>query len=308
LRRLFVTVLAVCWLAAWSTGEARSEVPDKVDLDLLGTALIDNIHARSSGDQPIPAAGGGGAREKSVLRAMLLSALLPGLGEIYAGGTRGYATGAAMAAADAFSLWQYVGNNRNGDDWKDRYRDFANDNYDREGLRVYADTVLAKYSATEGLGFCNHDLPTWDPESCEVYFERAFPSVTQNNDDFYRQIAADDSYIMGWRDWDTAGIESPEAKWTGWTPGQPLPKGLPATTPLREQYQDMRGRADDYYGRSDLYAWVMVIGRVVSVIDSAILVKMRNSDLAGIGTNPRLTLKVNPLGKVNVKLGLKVRF
>ena len=96
--RFWVTVLAACWLAAWFAGEARAEVPDTVDLDLLGGILVDNIHAQGDG-QPIPAAGGGTVQDKSVLRAMLLSALLPGLGEIYAGGTRGYVTGAAMAAA-----------------------------------------------------------------------------------------------------------------------------------------------------------------------------------------------------------------
>ena len=37
-------------------------------------------------------------------------------------------------------------------------------------------------------------------------------------------------------------------------------------------------------------------------------VKMRNCDLAGIGTNPRLSLDVNPVGKLGVKIDLKMRF
>jgi hypothetical protein len=52
----------------------------------------------------------------------------------------------------------------------------------------------------------------------------------------------------------------------------------------------------------------MVIGRVVSIVDSAILVKLRNRDLAGFGGNPRLCFSVNPIGKLDMKLGLKVRF
>jgi hypothetical protein len=35
---------------------------------------------------------------------------------------------------------------------------------------------------------------------------------------------------------------------------------------------------------------------------------MRNCDLAGIGTNPRLSLDVNPVGKLGVKIDLKMRF
>jgi hypothetical protein len=310
-----VILSAACCLAAWFPGQIRAEGPENVDLDLLGGILVSNIHATSGGDEPVSIAGGASAEEKSVLRAMLLSALLPGLGEIYAGGTRGYVTGAAMAATDAFSLWQYVGNSRKGDDWKDRYRDFADTYYDRQRLHDYVLDTLVYYSGID-LGFCNRGSSTRDSVKCEGQIGGAFPIIALDNkgrfmapdDDFYRQIGADDAYVMGWRDWSTEGIESPEVKWTGWTPGRPLPEGLPATTPLRERYQGMRDRADDYYGRSDLYAWVMVIGRVVSVIDTAILVKMRNSDLAGIGTNPRLTLKVKPLGKVDVKLGLKVRF
>jgi hypothetical protein len=70
----------------------------------------------------------------------------------------------------------------------------------------------------------------------------------------------------------------------------------------------MKSEADDYYGNADRYAWVMVIGRVVSMIDAAILVKLRNRDLAAVGDNPRLTFKAGFKGGPNFKVGLKMRF
>ena len=70
----------------------------------------------------------------------------------------------------------------------------------------------------------------------------------------------------------------------------------------------MREEADDFYEKADRYAWIMVIGRVVSMVDAAILVKLRNRDLAGIGSNPRLTFKVNMHGSPDIKVGLKMRF
>jgi hypothetical protein len=70
----------------------------------------------------------------------------------------------------------------------------------------------------------------------------------------------------------------------------------------------MRKDADDYYSKADNFAWIMVIGRVVSMVDAAILVKLRNADLAGLGSNPRLTFDAKLSGNPNFKVALKMRF
>jgi hypothetical protein len=44
------------------------------------------------------------------------------------------------------------------------------------------------------------------------------------------------------------------------------------------------------------------------MIDAAILVKLRNRDLASLGDNPKLTFKAGLNGGPNFKVGLKMRF
>ncbi|MFH1220120.1 MAG: hypothetical protein V1694_06665 [Candidatus Eisenbacteria bacterium] len=297
-------------IACWLTGLAAAGVssgPARSDFNLRAGILINGIDAKDEGDRPVTVGSGGAGREKSVVRGMLLSALLPGLGEIYADGTRGHVSGAVMAATDVFSVWQYFTNNGKGDDWKQDYQRFARAHYDRDSLGAYIRGTIAVYSGTEALGRCRPG-PTYDPVACSVQVDEIFPLSKTNDDDFYLQIGTEDRYIFGWDDWNTEGIENPEVKWTGWNPGDPIPVDFQSRSARRVEYQGMRDHADDFYSKADRYAWVMVIGRVISIVDTAILVKLRNRDLAGVGTNPRLSLKVDLLGRPDFRMAIKVRF
>jgi hypothetical protein len=307
-----VPVWAVaCLLVLGMASQASTEPPGLSGLSLRAGLLVGDVDAPTDDSRTLAGGGTGAPGEKSVVRAMLLSALLPGLGEIYAGGTRGYATGGAMAAVEVFSIWGYVSNNRSGNDEKSRYRTFGNLHYSRDSLYDYVEGVIAPWSGSSELSSCRHStIPpdTYDRDKCLEQLHTSFPLSANGSDDFYQQIGADDRYLMGWDDWQPDSIANHEVKWTGWNPGDPIPDGLPSTTEHRQQYRQMRERADDFYAKSDRFAWVMVIGRVVSMIDTAILVKIRNRDLAGLGTNPRLSLKVDVAAQPRFRVGLKTRF
>jgi hypothetical protein len=306
--RFGFVLLAACWLVGWPGGDTRCEPLPGCDLFVRAGLLVDGISAEGDEDQPVRVGGGAPEPgEKSVVRAMLLSAILPGLGEVYVAGTRGYVTGSVMAATDVFSFWQYLSNNGKGDDEKQKYKQFAAVHYYRERLGAYARDTIAVYSGSDSLGFCRPG-PTHDGEKCTRQIDEHFPLSKQNDNDFYQQIDTDDYYVFGWDDWNTDGIENPETRWTGWNPGDPVPEVFRSRSANRVTFSGMRQHADDFYGKADKYAWVMVIGRVVSIVDSAILVKLRNRDLAGLGGNPRLCLSVDPTGKPDMKLALKVRF
>jgi hypothetical protein len=310
--RMSIVVLgSACLLLVHLAGPAWSGSAPRDDLDLRAGLLIDGITARGDGEQPEFGGAGGAPGEKSVVRAMLLSALLPGLGEIYAGGTRGYAVGGAMAALDALSIWRYVANNGSGDDEKGNYQAFARYHYSRDSLYAYVEAVVAPWSGSAELDKCRHSsVPpdTYDRDACLEQKLSAFPLSPVGSDDYYQQLSGDDRYMMGWDDWDPYVVANHEVYWTGWNPGDPMPEGLPQTTANLEEYRRMRESADDFYSLSERYAWIMVVGRVVSMIDTAILVKIRNRDLAGLGTNPRLTFKADLLGSRSVRVGLKMRF
>jgi hypothetical protein len=276
------------------------------EFDLMVRASIGEITA---GDKPDPVSGIGNTTSvdrKSVARAMVLSAVLPGLGQIYAGGNRGYGVGGAMAALDVFSAWRYYDNNRNGNDMKTEYKAFARDHYDRDRFDTYARDTVAVFSGADAFNDCS-EYGTGSPE-CRSAIEDVFPLSGHDDAAFYEQIGNENQYVFGWDDWDPYGTEHHEDQWIGWQPNSSLPAGIPHTSLHRDHYRGLKQDADDYYGRADRYAWVMVVGRVVSMIDAAILVKLRNRDLAGIGDNPRLTFKAGLNGGPNFKVGVKVRF
>ncbi|MFZ1946043.1 MAG: hypothetical protein WAW06_00685 [bacterium] len=304
----WVLAVAVAWLLLGrSDGSAAPGGPGTPgDLDVMAGALVGSLGAQEGQERPVSITGGGSRSEKSVVRAMLLSALVPGLGEIYAGGRRGQITGAALAATDVFAFWRYMANDRDGDDQRVVYEAFANEHYSGDTLYFYVKNTVAYWSGVDRLKYCRP--PYYDDDSCETLLQREFPLGNEGSDDFYQQIGGDDRYVMGWDDWDPWVIPNHEVKWTGWTPGDPIPEGLPSTTENREEYLGMRQRADDYYGRADKYAWIMVVGRVVSMVDAAVLTKIRNRDLAAVGTNPRLSVRVMVFGRPSVKVGLKMRF
>jgi hypothetical protein len=289
-------------------GQAQSGAAGPANLDLRAGVLVDRIDAQDS-EQPLAGGGSDAALgRKSVVKGMLFSALLPGLGEIYAGGRRGYLTGGAMAAADIFASVQYFTNDGKGDDAKKEYQHFARTYYSVARFRTYVADTVAEKSGCDSLKKCWDEF--YEEEPCYKQITRLFGMAPEGDEEFYRQIGNDERYIMGWDDWDPYGLENHEDQWTEWNcrGATGIPDKLPSTTAHLEQYRSMRREADDFYSKADRYAWVMVIGRVVSMIDAAILVKIRNNDLAGLGGNPRLSFKADLFGRPNFRVALKMRF
>ena len=277
------------------------------DFDLMVKSSIRGItsdgQSGSSRGNDVPVTVG----RKSVARAMILSAVLPGLGQVYAGGRRGYAVGGTMAAVDVLSAWLYYDNNRKGDDKKSEYQDFARDHYDRERYESYVRDTVVPTSGYRDFESCT-DPGSYDSSACWTAIHNVFPLSDQDDAAYYEQIGDEDKCVFGWDDWYPDRPPNHADAWIDWDPYEEFPEGVPRTSDNREIYREMKSEADDFFGKADRYAWVMVIGRVVSMIDAAILVKLRNRDLAAIGDNPRLTFKAGLKGGPNFKVGLKVRF
>jgi hypothetical protein len=277
------------------------------DFKLMVKTSIGRI---SSADQPVPPVTigvPGPSDRKSVARAMILSAVLPGLGQMYAGGTRGYAVGGTMAAVDVFSAWQYYYNNKEGDERKTKYKDFARDHYDRDRFRDYVRDTVVVFSRSDVFDDCM-EPGSYDSPECSTSIHNIFPLSDRDDAAYYEQIGDEDRFLFGWDDWNPYVQPDHEDYWIDWYPYGSLPSGIPRTSKYRDDYSEMKEDADDFYGKADVYAWVMVVNRVVSMVDAAILVKLRNRDLAAIGDNPRLTFKAGLDGGPNFRVGLKMRF
>jgi hypothetical protein len=245
--------------------------------------------------------------KKSVARAMLLSAVLPGLGQIYAGGQRGVISGGAMAATDVFSIWRYFANNSKGDDKKSEYEDWSRDHFSRDRFERYVRDTVVVFSGYEEFDICT-DGSIYDSAACWENIDMVFPLSETGSGAYYEQLGIDDRFVFGWDDWDPYGIENHEDLWVDWDPFGELPASLPRTATSRQVYQQIRSDAEDFYGKADRWAWIMVIGRVVSMVDAAILVKVRNRDITGFGGNPRLSFTPKFGRDPGFKITLKLRF
>jgi hypothetical protein len=272
-----------------------------------GTPDLRGLEGPGESDEPVTETSTEDTEKKSVARAMILSAVLPGLGQIYAGGQRGVITGGAMAATDVFTIWRYFANNSKGDDKKSEYEEWARDHYSRDRFERYVRDTVVVFSGYEDFGFCT-DGSIYDSAACWEKIDMVFPLSETRSGAYYEQLDIDNRFVFGWDDWDPYGIENHEDLWVDWDPFGELPSGIPQTTANRQVYQQIRREAEDFYGKADRWAWIMVIGRVVSMVDAAILVKVRNRDVTGFGGNPRLSFQPRFGKDPGFRVSLKMRF
>ena len=250
-------------------------------------------------------------KPKSPLGAMLLSALVPGLGEVYVGGRRGYITGSVLIGIDALSIYKIYDLNKQGDDARDIYRAYADRWYDVDRFEAYVwDTIaVANKDLSEVCDYDDGKNPSYDPGECRRLLNLYFP--LSGGDDFYEQIDVEDRFAFGWKDWEHDGAYVPI--WNGqepwnWTPDAAIPADVFTDTPHRLQYRTLRDEANNLYSSADKYAWIMVIGRVVSMVDAVILARVHNSQIASLASRMNLSFQVKSITKPDVRLGVKMRF
>jgi hypothetical protein len=303
LQRCCITVMVMA-LVFFTTGQGICDDSPGVVPEV---PALHSLETPAQPDQPVSEGSGESVERKSVARAMILSAVLPGLGQIYAGGRRGVISGGAMAATDVFSIWRYFANNAKGDDKKGEYEDWSRDHFSRDRFERYVRDTVVVYSGYEEFDICT-DGSIYDSAACWENIDMVFPLSETGSGAYYEQLDIDDRFVFGWDDWDPYGIENHEDFWVDWDPFEELPSGLPQMTTNRQVYQQIRSEAEDFYGKADRWAWIMVIGRVVSMVDAAILVKVRNRDMTGFGGNPRLTFHPKFGKDPGFRITLKLRF
>jgi len=283
-----------CAASGWNGGgRADFETYLRTTLKGIDTTQEPDASVRHTQEAPV--------KPKSTVRAVLLSALMPGLGEIYVGGRRGYVTGGVLLGIDVVSIYKYYDNNNQGDDLRDAYREYARNYYDRVRFDAYVrDTVAVVNSNFE---YCRDDIG--DPDKCDSLIDYYFP--LSDDDDFYEQIDIMDRFAFGWTDW--AHKDNYDYYWNQWgDPEGPIPQEIETETARRLAYRSMRNEANDAYSSADKFAWLMVIGRVVSMVDALILTRAHNSRLASLGSNLNVCFEVKSITDPAFRVGVKMRF
>ena len=133
-----------------------------------------------------------------------------------------------------------------------------------------------------------------------------FPLAPTGEDEFYDQIDVDDRFIFGWKDWEYT--EEAGTCWYEYWRGGEIPDCIPTSSAYRERYRSLRREADDLYGKADHYAWLMVIGRVVSMVDAMILAKLHNRQIALSEERVGIRFDLFPGTGKSLEVVLTVRF
>jgi hypothetical protein len=207
---------------------------------------------------------GGGGLSKAV--PMLMSAVLPGAGQIYLGfkrdDTSALVWGAGFLAADIFSWTQVAHNGDLGDQKKEEYYAYADVHWSE--ARLGAAYGEADDPGTEYFAFLDEygspigsytQIPLWVSEEAD-------------RREYYENLGKWDQFVFGWDD-----FRDPRTFMPGVDPDHPESPWLddPRTSVNRETYRQMRRDSNDYYEKRDRFVYLNIGLRVVSVLHVAYL-------------------------------------
>jgi hypothetical protein len=207
------------------------------------------------GEYLAAAQGGAGAApakapwtRKNTAIAILASAVLPGMGELYcyrsSRDTWTLARVPVFLAVEGYLWYSYADNKDMGKDEKARYEAYADEHWS-------LDRFLANHPCCQGLGGCE-GYEDYN-ESCKNdYNYFYYTPVEEDREEYYENIGKYNAFAFGWDD--------------------ALDYGDPAftyETPHRVEYVGIRNSSDDYLLKADQSLMGLIVNRVVSMIDTA---------------------------------------
>lgn len=213
------------------------------------------------------------SKEKSPVLAGVLSGILPGAGEIYAGS---YLKGAIFLGVEA-GIWALnIINNKKGDTQTEEYQNYANSNWD-----VYKYAAWLKnnnFSGSEGIDL-NSDKETLRLQINQVESQNFSHTLPQYGaQQYYEVIGKYQNFVAGWSSADASSIN-----------GDPNSPNFYFNIKLTQvgDYMQTRQDASDYYQFADKMISVAILNRVLSIADAIWTVSVFNSDLQ-VRTNARM--------------------
>ncbi len=228
-------------------------------LEMKGYGVGRAMHEPTHAFEPLMSLPDGGSvySKKSPFLAGVMSAVIPGSGEVYAGS---YWLAALFAAVEG-GLWYYnIDQNGKGDDQTAVYRSYADGHWSvvkyAEWLNANAKDFPGGENAVQIAIDPNESLPPWERVDWDAMHttEMAIPQFSHKlpphgDQQYYELIGKYNQYSYGWDD-----------KLDGdyWNISENF-----------AYYSGERGKANDFYNTADTMLNLIILNHVLSAIDAA---------------------------------------
>jgi len=202
--------------------------------------------------------------------AGILSAVMPGAGEVYVGGTTNYIKAGALLLIEATSIYYDISYNKRGDAQTNYFQNLADSHW---SVVKYAEWINANTSGPKVPIDPNTSLPPWkrvdwnalnvaeDSIGAVGFTHHLSPHGYQQ---YYELIGKYPQYARGWDDYSAA-----------------VANGSPDYhSPLFDYYSHARGDANDLYKIASRGAAMIYINHLLSVIDAIWSAVSFNKDIA----------------------------
>lgn len=239
---------------------------------------------------------------------LLMSAILPGAGEVYTGHRRGW----AMIVLDVASWMKMSSYNSDGDKFQDEYLAYADEHWSEDRLFASCNTNdvsdLGSYGFYDEDNLCNafYGATMTDEDGEWVPTLSLWVSRADDEREYYENLGKWDQFVFGWDDFSENyflhyGFEDTDD--TSVLHGGEV-------SPHREFYRSLRRQSNDAYANADKLFTMNMLARVFSVIQTAYLNGMifnGNSDgFAVAGHNVNLVAQSQ--GVYGSKIGVSLSY
>ena len=198
---------------------------------------------------------GYGKPEKSPRRAFLLSLLLPGAGEFYAGSKK---KAAIFFGIEAVAVGLYFSSNGKGNDVEDEFRAVADAHWDVEAYLAWRSTTRAIRNNS-----FTHALPC--SSYVETYLETGKFSGCSSSEvqQYYELLGKYDQFVAGWDDLQDERTGNPVTAYTE------IDSVENVVSELRFDYEVRRDDSNKYLKRATNISGLLLVNHVISAIDAA---------------------------------------